>query len=64
MSTSSARSTGTTRPGGHSSGGHSSGGAASGGAARAAGIGLWVIVGAGLAYGVTQTAIKVAALFG
>jgi hypothetical protein len=40
------------------------GGAPADGAAKAAGIGLWVIVGAGLAYGVTQTAVKVAALFG
>lgn len=34
-----------------------------GGATQAAAIGLWVVVGAGLVYGVSQTAVKVVALF-
>lgn len=33
------------------------------GATQAAAIGLWVVVGAGLVYGVSQTAVKVVALF-
>jgi hypothetical protein len=32
-------------------------------AATAAAIALWVIVGAGLVYGISQTVVKVAALF-
>ncbi|HST80551.1 MAG TPA: hypothetical protein VLL08_02295 [Kineosporiaceae bacterium] len=32
--------------------------------AAAAAIALWVIVGAGLVYGISQTVVKVAALFG
>lgn len=34
-----------------------------GGAARAAAVGLWALVGAGLAYGVVQTVIRAAQLF-
>lgn len=34
-----------------------------GGATQAAAIGLWVVVGAGLVYGISQTAVKVVALF-
>lgn len=35
-----------------------------GGATKAAAVGLWAVVGAGLVYGISQTAVKVVALFG
>jgi hypothetical protein len=34
------------------------------GAAKTAAVGLWVLVSAALVYGVSQTAVRVAALFG
>jgi len=58
--TASTASTPDTDRSGHGAAPHGSGGLA---AARAAAMGLWVIVSAGLAYGVVQTVIRASQLF-